>query len=138
MPIEIEWDDPDKTIIYTRVTGAWTWEEMHQISEKSILMRQSVTHEVGSIVDFSAAKCLPDGAIAPAKKIINRQESYSGTTVFVGVDFVSASLWNVLMSVYSFFIRHQNFQFAKSLPEARARLQTRNSVMAMNSVRMDV
>ena len=132
MSIEVSWDNADKTIIYTKVTGSWTWEEMYAVSEKSIDMRRSVKHPVGSIVDFREAKGLPGGAISHAKNIVRKQEGHSGTTVFVGCNFASMSLWNVLMNVYGFFIQNQDFQFATSLCEARTYLQ--DSAMPVNRV----
>src|SRR5690349_3703122 len=115
MPIEISWDNPDKTIIYVKIIGFWTWKEIYTVSEETIVMRQSVAHPVGSIVDFRLAKGLPDDAYAHTKNILIRQELYATKTVFVGLDFAAKSLWNVLMSVYRVFIRRQDFQFAASL-----------------------
>lgn len=135
MSIELCWDNPSKTVIYTKICGEWTWEEMYTVSEKSIAMRQSVKHKVGSIVDFSEAKGLPGGAISHAKNIIRKQEGYSEITVFVGPNYASRSLWNVLISVYGFFIRSQEFGFAMSLPEAREYLQ--NKMAAVLTIRAE-
>jgi hypothetical protein len=120
MPIEISWDNLSRSIIYTKVIGAWTWEEMYVISEKTIIMRHSVDHAVGAIVDFRAAKGTPDNAFAHTKKILIRQEMYATTTIFVGADFAAKSMWHVFMSVYKSFIKNQDFHFAESLEEARA------------------
>jgi hypothetical protein len=122
MSIELHWDNPDKTILRLDVKGRWTWDEMYQSSDLSILMRQSVNHPVFSIVDFTRAFGLPDSAIAHAKNIMTKQDGYRGVIVFIQPDFAFISLWKVMMKVYGRWMMNISFLFAESLDEAREML----------------
>jgi hypothetical protein len=119
MAIRLFWDNPEQTILRMEITGRWSWEEMYEASENSILMRQTVNHPVASIVDFSDALGIPDSAIAHGKNIMDKQDVYGGVTVFVQPDFAFMSLWEVMMKIYGRWVYNIDFIFAKSVDEAR-------------------
>jgi hypothetical protein len=55
--ITVEWDNPERTILYTRYTDAWTWAEYEQALEDMGVLLNSVTHPVAiirHIVDVEA------------------------------------------------------------------------------------
>ncbi len=120
MPINLEWDNPDKTVLRMDVIGRWTWDEMYQASHEGYKMLDAVPHRVCSLIDFSASQGIPSNAITHARNMMGKQHPRTGLTVMVGVSPLFLSLWRVFVRVYALFSREQDFTFAGSLEEARA------------------
>jgi len=60
MPIESEWFNDDKSILYIKYIGKWTLAEYHQnINLNSSMIRQQ-PHAVVCIIDFSQVGIIPD------------------------------------------------------------------------------
>lgn len=64
MPITIEWDDSEKTIIRYTYQGKWTWEENDQISAQSVAFAKEVDHPLDVIIDFRNSHLLPERALS--------------------------------------------------------------------------
>ena len=125
MPVTIEWDNPEKTIVRMEMIGNWTWDEARAGADKGYVMLDSVDYEVGTIIDFSQGTSLPPSALANARSMIQRRHPRTGLTVFVGANAVFLSLWSVFSKVYSLFARKQNSVFAGTVEEARTLLSKR-------------
>ena len=119
MPVTIEWDNPEKTIVRMEMIGNWTWDEARAGADKGYAMLNSVTYEVGTIIDFSQGSGLPASALSNARSMIQRRHPRTGLTVFVGANAVFMALWNVFSKVYNLFARKQNSVFAPSVEAAR-------------------
>lgn len=62
MPIEVRWDNPNRTVIAKQFTAEWTWVEFSRITEEwTHYMMQSAPHVVHVIVDISTASATPMG-----------------------------------------------------------------------------
>lgn len=127
MPVTVEWDNDDKTVVRMEMTGRWSWEEAFAGSERGYNLLESVPYEVGVIIDFSRSAGLPPNAITHAKGMIQRRHSRTGLTVFVGANAVFMSLWGIFSRVYALFAQKQNSVFASTIDEARAILAQRYS-----------
>ena len=49
MTITVTWDNEDKTIVRTEISGNWTWEEYHDALTETYALVRSVDHEVALI-----------------------------------------------------------------------------------------
>jgi hypothetical protein len=120
MPVTIEWDNAEKTLVRMEMIGDWTWDEARAGAERGYAMLDSVDYEVGVIIDYSQGAGLPAHALSNARSMIQRRHPRTGLTVFVGANAVFMALWNVFSKVYVLFARKQNSVFANSVEEARA------------------
>ncbi|HEX2905228.1 MAG TPA: hypothetical protein VHO69_00100 [Phototrophicaceae bacterium] len=127
MPVTIEWDNDDKTIVRMEMIGNWTWDEAYAGADQGYAMLDAVPYEVGTIIDFSKGAHLPSNAISHARAMIKRRHPRTGLTVFVGTNAVFRSLWNIFSQVYTLFAHKQNSVFAANLAEARAILHKQYS-----------
>lgn len=125
MPVTVQWDNDDKTIVRMEMVSRWTWEEAYAGSEEGYRLLETVPDEVGVIIDFSGGAGLPPNAITSAKGMIQRRHPRTGLTVFVGANSVFVSLWGIFSRIYTLFAQKQNSVFASSLDEARAILAAR-------------
>lgn len=133
MPVTVEWDNDDKTIVRMEMVGTWTWEEAYAGSERGYALLDSVGYEVGVIIDFSRGISLPPNAITHARGMIKRRHPRTGLTVFVGANTAFSSLWNIFSRVYTLFAQKQNSVFALTGDEARAILAVRYSRPALTA-----
>lgn len=119
MPIIIEWDNPEKTIVRMTMMGIWTWDDAYHGADKGYAMLESVDYEVGIIIDLTQSHHIPDHAITNAQAMIKRRHPRTGLTVFVRASTFFTSMWNIFNRVYAALARKQNSVFANSLDEAR-------------------
>ncbi|MBI5666843.1 MAG: hypothetical protein HZC41_02455 [Chloroflexi bacterium] len=133
MSVTIEWDNDNHTIVRMEMVGSWTWDEAYAGAERGYTMLESVGYEVGVIMDFSRSAGLPPGALANARRMIQRRHPRTGLTVFVGANTLFISLWNVFAKVYTLFAQKQNSVFAPTVEEARRMLAQRYPRVAQES-----
>jgi len=88
MPIELLWDNKDKTVIRQVFDGRWTWEEFYQMNCNRIPeMMQSVDHTVHVFSDFSVARGVPiGGALTHARNVMRYYPENWGILVIVGAN----------------------------------------------------
>lgn len=133
MPVNIEWDNDDQTIVRMEMVGHWTWDEAYAGAERGYAMLQSVEYEVGVIIDFSRSAGLPPNALPNARRMIQRRHPRTGLTVFVGANTLFMALWNVFAKVYTLFAQKQNSIFAATVAEARRILEQRYARLPQDS-----
>ncbi|NWG16714.1 MAG: hypothetical protein HXY41_08775 [Chloroflexi bacterium] len=119
MPVTVEWDNAEKTIVRMEMVGAWTWDEAYAGAESGYALLEEVGYEVGVIIDFSRGTRLPPNAITSARHMIQRRHPRTGLTVFVGANNLFVALWNTFSKVYALFAHQQNSVFADSVKQAR-------------------
>jgi hypothetical protein len=118
MPVTVEWDNPEKTIMRMAMIGRWTWDEAYDAQLKGDTMINEVVHPVGAIVDLRQSTGIPLSAMANARGMTQKQNSRTKVTVFLGANPFFLSLWNVFRKVYGALNKNQQFGFASTLPEA--------------------
>ncbi|MBC6937874.1 MAG: hypothetical protein DWB42_18890 [Chloroflexi bacterium] len=119
MPVTVEWDNAEKTIIRMAMVGHWTWDEAYAAFADGDQMLDGVNHRVGVIIDLRESKGVPPAALANARKMSEKQHPRAGMTVFVGANAFFLSLWSVFSKVYTLFVRKHTFTFAATIEQAR-------------------
>lgn len=125
MPVTIDWDSDDKTIVRMEMIGFWTWKEADAGARQGYDLLQSVDYEVGVIIDFSRSTSMPPYALQNARRMIQHRHPRTGLTVFVGTNTLFLALWNVFARIYTLFAQRQNSVFAPTVAEARDILMKR-------------
>lgn len=120
MPITVEWDNPEKTVVRMAMMGTWTWDEAYAKADEGYAMLETVDYEVGIIIDMTQSPHIPDHAISNAQAMIKRRHPRTGLTVFVRVNTFFTSMWNIFSRLYTAMAHKQNSVFANTLEEARA------------------
>src|SRR5688572_13038796 len=85
MPIQLVWDNENKTTLRYIYTGKWTWDELHlSITEGQRLM-QSVEYKVHLIIDLSDSRLIPSGSFtSQIRGASSRMPDNTGLVVIVG------------------------------------------------------
>jgi len=118
MPIYLDWENPEHTIVRMEFVGRWNWAEAHERANDGYAMLETVDHIVNVIIDMSRSQGLPLLALTHARNMIPKRHPRTGLTVFVGVSSLFLSLWKTFSSAFSDSARTQEFTFAASIEEA--------------------
>lgn len=135
MAITVNWDNAQKTALYIRSEGSWTWEEFHQAFQDGTACVRSVDHSVDIIihmVDFAAQRP-PTNAFKHWLSAMHQVPDNTGLVILVPgngwVQAFASAFLRVLGDRYPFKVA-----FAQTLDEAQlvsARLhQRRGQVQA--------
>src|SRR5688572_25615128 len=71
MPIVVDWDDPEKTILRWDFNGLWDWAQVFASTEISVRMRQEVNHSVSIILNLERATPIKPGAMNHTKTALS-------------------------------------------------------------------
>lgn len=100
MPVQVVWDNADKTIMRFIYSGSWTWEEYHDAISALQTLIQGVTHTVHMIVDMSGGIWTPPGSfIDHMNQEKRRMPPNMGMTVIVGRSLMLKVIFNVMNSI---------------------------------------
>jgi hypothetical protein len=123
MPVQVTWDNPEKTIILLTFEGNWTWEETYQAVAERNRMIESVSNNVDIIVNFgSAGFKIPPNAITHTRNIMSQSHSRIVRNVVVGFKPVHIALWKIIEKIYATMGKSQQYFLVGSLDEAHAML----------------
>lgn len=99
MPITVEWDNPEKTIIRQTYTGSWTWDDLEKASDQVNALQDTVDHRVHLLADLRNGKTLPENPIKQAANV-HRNHPNNGKVVIVGGNLVVRGLFRMIAKVY--------------------------------------
>ncbi len=100
MPVLVDWDDSEKTILRYRFEGHWTWDELYVTYERGVSLNNSVPHRVDTLADLTQSKGLPGNAAAQFRKLTTLPQSNTGLIVIVGGGALITALLNAFKTVY--------------------------------------
>jgi hypothetical protein len=121
MPVKVEWDNEEKSVIRFTYTGNWTWDEFYIHVKEANEMMDSVDKTCVSIVDMSKGSRLPANASIHIRNIIRQSMSHnnSGITVFIKAETIVKMIIDALRMNYPDIKDFSNFMYAKTVEEAR-------------------
>ena len=97
MPIQVGWDDEEKTIILWRYFQEWTWQESVEAAEQTQVLRRSVDEEtVVVILNMEFAQTIPRDSIRNMRRLLHSLEAR---------DFVILCGSNAAVDVVTSFLR---------------------------------
>lgn len=127
MPIQTYWDNDEKTIIRYEMYGRWTTQEFWDAYETARDMINAVEHQVYFIqvsMDKSSIGHIPNGFVTHLRSIYRNAHPRAGRTIIIPrARGMIGEIWDRMITKAMPKIR-DHFDFADSLEEARAMLQT--------------
>jgi hypothetical protein len=120
MPIDIRWDNDEKTILYCRVENPWTWEDLDVTMVQMHAMLDEVPHRVSTIIDYSNGSLMPANPLRHGTKLARNRHPNSDRMILVGSSMFMRSLLNVFSKLYPEI--NEMLGFADTVEQARAKL----------------
>ena len=125
MPIDVEWDNEQQTIIRQTYEGKWTWKEFLEVAEQDTNSRiRSVEHTVHVISDFRGTDGLPLGgsALSYAKEALADFPENGGLVLIVSESYFLKSLVMIFRNVFRGRIGNRTHS-VKTMEEAYALIE---------------
>src|SRR5690606_30177008 len=117
MPVHIDWDNDEKTVIRYDYEGKWTWDELYEVTKTAVEMFKSVPHRTNVIHNLTNSSALPGGALSHAQRFSAQNPDNWGISVVVGTGSFVSSLIQVFRKVYRQF--GERYYIAPNLDKAR-------------------
>lgn len=81
MPVSVQWDNPEKTIIYARYER-WTWDDFYSALAQCVELSATVDHMVDIICDL-VDNLVPKGATISHAAATLKQDNYRGGIIIL-------------------------------------------------------
>lgn len=108
MGIQLQWDNPERTIIRYDFDSHWTSEDFFNAIAADDPMIASVDHPVHLIFDMSNSDTVPVIQLTRLRQIANSVQDNSGMIVLVGANMWINALADIFQKVYA--TRLDNFK----------------------------
>ena len=128
MPIDVEWDNEQQTIIRQIFEGKWTWREFLAATTIETNNRiRSVEHMVHVISDFRESDSLPFGgsALSYAKEALADFPENGGLVLIVSESYFLRSLVLIFRNVFRGKMGNRTHT-VKTMEEAYALIEAQN------------
>lgn len=96
MPVRIEWDNDEKTVIRYVFSGAWTWDEYLPCLEKGRQWMAETANTVCILNDMQQVTKFPPNFISKAHNVIGSRPPNTGLAVFVTRSSIFSVLYKIL------------------------------------------
>ena len=117
MPIQISWDNPQKTASLWQFEGRWTWADFYDAQQQHRALIQGRDDQIDVIADLSNSPSLPANAFSRYKNARVNTGTHLGIIVLVGANLFVRSMVSVFARLNP--VLGQEFFFADSIEEAR-------------------
>lgn len=121
MPILVQWDNPEKSIVRLEFERGWDWDVLKQAIQQADDLITSVSHTVHLIIDISKAGGLPRDFMTAAGDLFEQGEARAneGEKIVVGAGMLIRAAYAGFQAVYGYRLATRPFQFVGNLEEAR-------------------
>lgn len=121
MAIQVQWDNPEKTVLCYYFDQRWSWEEFFAARDQALDMIGGVTHKVGVIMVTPPDIVLPSNLLTHSLTSLRHTHPNTVIVVFIaGKPFL-----NMMLSAMSKILQSDNMAMANTLDEAHAIINRR-------------
>ncbi len=97
MPIQVIWDNEDKTIIRVTFPEKWTWDEFQEIDYRVETMIDRLQHKVVYLADISATQSVPKGLkLDVVRYVLDFNHENSDLLVVVGMNKMVKAMFDIV------------------------------------------
>lgn len=123
MAVEVRWTNAEQIVLLYTFSAAWTWDEYYAATTRGRAMVESVDHMVVTIIDLSASRALPPGALTHLRRATTHQHPNLGPVILVGLNRFIRAMSDMLSRIYP--LAAQKVRIVATLDEAYALLAER-------------
>lgn len=95
MPVSMDWDNPERTIIRVTFDGQWETDDLYRMINKGVSMIDSVDHIVDSIFDFTRSTSSPTSALATLGRMESTHSEKERLVIIVNASSYIKALCNI-------------------------------------------
>ncbi|MFN8376170.1 MAG: hypothetical protein U0694_25260 [Anaerolineae bacterium] len=123
MGVQVQWDNPEKTILRYDMSGKWTWDRFFNAYEAGKALMNTVSHKVNFILnptDEISRAYTPPNAMSHMISIGRKAHPMAGKTVSISNNTFTRVLLQMVSKVNPKIA--EMYAFADSLEDARVML----------------
>ncbi|MCA0459040.1 MAG: hypothetical protein LCI00_34135 [Chloroflexi bacterium] len=95
MPVSMDWDNADHSIIRVTFQGQWERDDIERMITKGVSMLETVNHEVDSIFDFTQSTFSPRKLLASVDRMENTHNPNERLVIIVNANIYIRSVIKV-------------------------------------------
>lgn len=118
MPIEVKWDNEEKTVLCFEYKGVWEWDDVFPVIEKGDKMIDEVDHPVGIVFDMTESAGVPKGVFSQTKRANRNIHKHVKYRVTVGANRFIEILVSSYQKIYGAMGGESTTAFASTREEA--------------------
>lgn len=118
MPIEVQWDNNEQTVIRWVYQWPWSWEEAYQAYEQEMALIDCVEHIVDGIADMRQAQGLPKGSLTAGISLMNKSHERMDLLVILGANRLIQSMYDMMRKLYPGMAKKVKLVIVRSEEEA--------------------
>ena len=121
MGVEVEWDNPERSILRFTVVGHWTWEEFYAARDHARVLADEVAlTQIDTIIDIRVGSIFPRNSLMHFRDMSSEAHPKleNGSVVVVENTLFVQTLMDIMRRANHSAMEH--FYSARSLDEARA------------------
>lgn len=119
MPVSVNWDDPEHTIIRMEYVGSWTWEDCFDAMRQANALSASAGRPVARIVFTGEGSLIPPNPIAQFSTLLKLVDPNMDIHVSVGANRLSHMMSDMFFRVGGSAIGRERYFWAESIEQAR-------------------
>jgi hypothetical protein len=131
MPVSVQWDNPEKTIIYARYER-WSWDDFYQALDDCTKLSLTVDHQVYIICDLVDNLIPKGGTITHAAAAIKQDNERVNLIVLVSSNRFVQALTQMSARVVPGF--QKKYRMVNSLQAARELIASDTRQRAVSSI----
>lgn len=133
MPIHVNWENPDQTVMTIRYERPWTWAEFHHALDTMDSWMRQTDQRIHLIIDMRTAGLPPAGALPNFRRAASMKHVNRGELVIIGNSMLLRSFANMTAQVYGHLFASPDFTFVATPEEAHELLRTKDDGLNYNS-----
>lgn len=95
MPVIMDWDNPQRTVIRVTFDGKWDISDIHRMINKGVSMVESVDHKVDAIFDFTHSTFSPKHLLSTVDRMENTHSANERMVIIVNANVYVRSIIKV-------------------------------------------
>ncbi|MCU0514568.1 MAG: hypothetical protein MUE40_18595 [Anaerolineae bacterium] len=99
MPITVQWDNPEHTVLYQRLEDDWSWAELHAAMHQIREYLDAAAGPVDSLIDLTGMTKIPPGAVHHVRPLLERHAS-TGVLVVFGANLFARMMAQMMQRIY--------------------------------------
>jgi hypothetical protein len=119
MPVYVNWDDAEQTIIRLDYVGSWTWEECFEALSQAKALSASVDRPVARIIDTSKGSLTPPNPLAQLPTLVKLVDPHMDFHVSVGANRLSHMMSDLFFRLGGTNVQRDLYHWAESVEQAR-------------------
>jgi hypothetical protein len=105
MPISVQWDNPDKTLLRWNFEGKWTWDDYYAAMEQNNALLDSIQSKADLLIDMQQTNIVAAGFTSQFRRISQFHPKAGFAIIVLNSRFIEIML-NMLMN-FQPAMRHQ-------------------------------